>query len=173
MPRQPDNADNILCSINYTLKSSWKETNAKDDKLLFSLMTFLLLRGQLLLTIKIFLINLLFIVKHWILLGCIIQPLVLKRTERFTGNATILTVMVTTTSWRSQWPASLTGRIVDVRSWDEPWSLFLQSWARVPAGPSRDACPRSFISSSRSRVLFQSFFFAYQDSRSRVLAFQI
>ena len=33
-----------------------------------------------------------------------------------------------------------------------------QSWARVPAGPSRDACPRSFISSSRSRVLFQSFF---------------
>ena len=41
---------------------------------------------------------------------------------------------------------------------------------RVPAGPSRYACPRSFISSSRSAFprAFQSFFFAYQDWRSPV-----
>ena len=36
-----------------------------------------------------------------------------------------------------------------------------QSWARVPAGPSRDACPSSFISSSRSAFAraFSKFFF--------------
>ena len=40
----------------------------------------------------------------------------------------------------------------------------------VPAGPLREACPHSFISSSRSAFLraFSKLFFAYQDSRSRV-----
>ena len=45
-----------------------------------------------------------------------------------------------------------------------------QSWARVPAGPSRDACPRSFISSSRSACFFKAFF---SRTKIRVLAFQI
>ena len=55
------------------------------------------------------------------------------------------------------------------------YMLNSQSWARVPAGPSPDACPRSFISSSRSVFpsAFSKFFFVYQDSRSSVLAFQI
>ena len=45
-----------------------------------------------------------------------------------------------------------------------------QSWARVPAGPSRDACPRSFISSSRSACFFKAFF---SRTKIRVPAFQI
>ena len=49
---------------------------------------------------------------------------------------------------------------------------YIQSWARIPAGPSRDACLHSFISSLRSvfpRALSKLFFrvprFAFPRSR--------
>ena len=50
--------------------------------------------------------------------------------------------------------------------------LKYQSWARVPAGPLRDACPRSFISSSRSafprafsKLFFRVLRFAFPRSK--------
>ena len=51
-----------------------------------------------------------------------------------------------------------------------------QSWARIPAGPSHDACPRSFISSSRSafsRAFSKLFFLRTKIRVPRVLAFKI
>ena len=43
--------------------------------------------------------------------------------------------------------------------------VVLQSWARVPAGPSRDRVLSFPLRFPRSRVLFQSFFFAFSRSK--------
>ena len=52
---------------------------------------------------------------------------------------------------------------------------FYQSWARIPAGPSRDACPRSFISSSSSAFprAFSKLFFPVPRFAFLHYAFQI